>query len=187
MERISEPAGPNRIPDEIVAIRLTMCWRVRIGGVWSSGRSSCASSSAARYSSTQVFSSAASASSGGGAPTALRIALRRSLALAVCSATYSARVIVVAAAYMWKRNGMNGITHSSGTASFLLYSSMNGSWSIAVPSPGAISSALSLTASHHCSRPAAPSFSSSSSSGKCTAIFARNCSKAFSCISFRPG
>ena len=99
-----------------------MCCCVRIGGVAPSGRSSSASSSAARYRSTQVRSSAASASSAPGASS--RVEDRRAQVLgllAVWKATNSARVIVVAAATTWKRNGMNGITQSSGTASFSLY------------------------------------------------------------------
>jgi hypothetical protein len=111
----------------MTAIRLTMCCWVRIGGVAPSGRSSCASSSAARYRSTQICSSAASASSAPGASSEASSALRRSLALAVWKATYSARVIVVAAAAMWNRNGMNGMTQSSGTASFWLYMPMKSS------------------------------------------------------------
>ena len=82
---------------------------------------------------------------------------------------------------------MNGMTQSSGTASFWLYMPMKSSWSMTAPSPGCTSSALSLTPSHQASSPLGPSSSSSSSSGKCAAILSRKALKAFSCISFSPG
>ena len=164
-----------------------MCCCVRIGGVSPSGRSSSASSSAARYRSTQFCSSAASATSDAGASSESSNAVRRSRARCDWNSTNSARVIVVAAAYTWKRNGMNGITHLSGTAAFSLYISTKSIWPIAAPSPGAASSALAFTASHQLPMPASPSASMPSRSGKNAAIFERKASNARSWSSFRPG
>ena len=66
----------------------------------------------------QVAASAARLTSAGLAVASARMALRRRLASAVCSATNSARVIGVAAATTLKRNGMNKMAHLSGTAFF---------------------------------------------------------------------